>query len=76
MRMTFACGVAFAALMLPGAAFAQSTGSTEADTVGSGDIVVTGAREPGVGGVDIPNTSKNKQVLNQTFISQDRKSVV
>ncbi len=69
MRMTFACGVAFAALMLPGAAFAQSTGSTEADTVGSGDIVVTGAREPGVGGVDIPNTSKNKQVLNQTFIS-------
>ena len=69
MRMTFACGVAFAALMLPGAAFAQSTGSTEADNVGSGDIVVTGAREPGVGGVDIPNTAKNKQVLNQTFIS-------
>ncbi|WP_286165081.1 TonB-dependent receptor [Arthrobacter sp. TPD3018] len=69
MRMTFACGVAFAALMLPGAAFAQSTGSTEADTVGSGDIVVTGAREPGVGGVDIPATAKNKQVLNQTFIS-------
>jgi iron complex outermembrane receptor protein len=69
MRMTFACGVAFAALMLPGAAFAQSTGSTEADNVGTGDIVVTGAREPGVGGVDIPATAKNKQVLNQTFIS-------
>ncbi len=70
MRMTFACGVAFAALMIPGAAFAQSTGSAEADNVGSGEIVVTGAREAGVGGVDIPNTSKNKQVLNQTFISR------
>jgi len=68
MRMTLACGVAFAALMIPGAAFAQSTGSTEADEVGT-EIVVTGAREAGVGGVDIPNTSKNKQVLNQTFIS-------
>ena len=68
MRMTFACGVAFAALMIPGAAFAQSTGSTEADNVGT-DVIITGAREAGVGGVDVPNTAKNKQVLNQTFIS-------
>ncbi|MCP3733654.1 TonB-dependent receptor [Sphingomonas sp. RP10(2022)] len=70
MRMNLMLGVAAAALMLPTTAFAQSTGSAEADNVGTTDIVVTGAREAGVGGVDVPNTSKNKQVLNQTFISR------
>ena len=70
MRMKLACGVAAAALMIPAAAMAQSTGSAEADNVSSADLVVTGTRQAGVGGVEIPETSKNKQVLNQQFISR------
>ena len=68
MRNNLYLGVALAALMLPGAAFAQSTGSVDFD---EGDIVVTGARtDRGVGGVQIPDTAKAKGVLTQEFISK------
>jgi iron complex outermembrane receptor protein len=67
MRTNLLLGAAAVALMTPTAAFAQSTGSAETDNV---EVVVTGAREAGVGGIDVPETSKNKQVLNQSFISR------
>src|SRR3569833_1272630 len=52
--------------MLPGAAYAQSAGSTDFE----GDIVVTASRPQGVGGVQIPDSSKAKGVLTQQFISR------
>lgn len=67
MRTQLLIGVAAAAIMLPGAAFAQSTGSTDFDN----DIVVTAASvSKGVGGVQIPDTSKAKGVLTQEFIAR------
>jgi len=68
MRNNLFVGVALSALMLPGAAFAQSTGSVDFD---QGDIVVTAARaSTGVGGVQIPDSSKAKGVLTQEFIAK------
>ena len=68
MRMTFACGVAFAALMIPGAAFAQSTGSVEAE---EGDIVVTGSRGPvTINGVQVPDAPKARAVITQELIER------
>ncbi|MDQ2765013.1 MAG: TonB-dependent receptor plug domain-containing protein, partial [Pseudomonadota bacterium] len=65
MRTKLFAGVAFAALIMPGAAYAQSTGSADLD----GDIVVTARSTKGVGGVQIPDTSKAKGVLTQEFIA-------
>src|SRR3546814_17527820 len=66
MRMTFLTGVAFAALTIPGAAYAQSTGSLDFDN----EIVVTGARVGDVGGVEVPETTKAKAVLTQECIKR------
>jgi len=66
MRTKFFAGVAFAALILPGAAYAQSTGSADLDQ----EIVVTARGNKGVGGVQIPDTSKAKGVLTQEFIAR------
>ena len=59
-----------AAAMMPSAASAQSTGSLdfEDDEV----IVVTGTRASDVGGVDIPDTPKAKQVLTEEIIQRQR----
>ncbi len=68
MKNTLYVGVAFAALLIPGAAFAQSTGSIDFDEK---EIVVTGARtDTGVAGVLAPDTSKAKAVLTQEFIGR------
>lgn len=68
MKTKLFTGVAFAAMMIPGAAFAQSTGSTDFD---QGDIVVTAARPTkGIAGVQIPDTPKAKGVLTQEFIAR------
>ena len=56
------------ALVLPGAAFAQSTGTTDFEN--SNAIVVTGTRNAGVGGVVIPDTSKTREQLNAEFIQR------
>jgi iron complex outermembrane receptor protein len=66
MRTQFLIGVAAAAIMLPGAAYAQSAGTADFE----GDIVVTATKTKGVGGVEIPDTSKARGVLNQQFISR------
>lgn len=61
-------GVAFAALLLPASAFAQSTGSTDFE---SEEIVVTGtAANNGVEGIKIPDSPKARVVLDQEFLSK------
>ena len=67
MKKTLYYTVACAALMIPGASFAQSTGSIDFDEP---EIVVTGSRtEQGVAGVVTPDTAKAKAVLTQEFIA-------
>jgi len=66
MRTHLLIGVAAAAIIFPGAAFAQSTGSTDFEN----DIVITSTVTRGVGGVEIPDTPKAKGVLTQEFISR------
>ena len=58
-----------AALALPQAALAQSTGSVEFE---ENEIVVTGTLQSDVGGVVIPDTSKAKQVLEEEAIRRQR----
>lgn len=70
MRLKLLAGVAVAALVLPAAAHAQSTGTQAFENT---DIVVTGTRnKDGVEGVVIPDTSKARQVLTQKFIANQR----
>lgn len=69
MKNSLYLGVAAAALLIPGAAFAQSTGSIDFEE--GEEIVVTGARtDAGVAGVIAPDTSKAKAVLTQDFIAR------
>ena len=68
MRHNLLLGVATAALLLPGAAFAQSTGSIDFDA--GSDIVVTGRADKSIGGVEIPDSTKAKGVLTQEFIAR------
>ncbi len=68
MRTMLACGVAFAALMIPAAAFAQSTATIEAENP---EIVVSGQRgTPSVNGIQTPDTPKAKAVLTQELIER------
>ena len=69
MRMKLACSVAFAALMIPGAAFAQSTGSVEAED--GTDVVVTGSRgAPSVDGIQTPDSPRARAVITQELIER------
>jgi len=52
---------------MPTAAYAQSTGTVEAEKQA---IVITGSRAQNVGGVQTPDTPKAKVVLNQEIISR------
>jgi len=52
---------------MPTAAYAQSTGTVEAEKQA---IVITGSRAQNVGGVQTPDTPKAKIVLNQELISR------
>ena len=71
MRTKLFASVAFAALVLPSAAFAQSTGSTDFED--EGEIVVTGtALSNSVGGVELPNTPKSKVVIDAELIQRQR----
>lgn len=74
MRNIFLASVAAVAILAPGAAFAQSTGSIEAEE--GEEIVVTGSRtDDGIQGVVLPETSKAKGVLTQEFIRQQAQGV-
>lgn len=71
MRTKLFASVAFAALILPSAAFAQSTGSTDFED--EGEIVVTGtALSSSVGGVQLPDTPKSKVVIDSELIGRQR----
>jgi iron complex outermembrane receptor protein len=63
-KLTLLC--ATTALVMPTMAFAQSTGSVEAEN--EAEIVVTGTRTKDVGGVQAPDTPKAKAVLTSEFI--------
>jgi iron complex outermembrane receptor protein len=53
--------------MLPSAVFAQSTGTVEFE---KSTIVITGKKSTDVGGVQIPDATKAKQVVTQELISR------
>ena len=61
----FAVLLCSTAVVMPAAAYAQSTGSVEVE-----QIVITGTRSRDVGGVQNPDTSKAKVVLTQEIISR------
>lgn len=69
MRTKLFAGVAFAALYLPVAAHAQSTGSIDFE---ESEIVVTGQRDASVGGVEVPETPKSRVVINSELIRRQR----
>ena len=69
MKMKLFTSVAFAALLIPGAAFAQSTGSVDFENGGE-DIVVTARATKGIAGIQSPDTTKAKGVLTQEFIAR------
>jgi iron complex outermembrane receptor protein len=64
-KFTLLC--AASALAIPAAAFAQSTGTTEMENQ---TITITGTRTKAVGGVEIPPTTKTREVLNSDFIQR------
>ncbi len=67
MRNILLLSTAVAALAFPATAFAQSTGTVDAEE----DVVVTGARGPtSVNGISIPDTPKAKAVINQELIER------
>jgi iron complex outermembrane receptor protein len=63
-KFTLLC--ATSALAMPAMAAAQSTGTIEMEK----EIVVTGARAVNVGGVEVPATTKTREVLNSEFIQR------
>lgn len=63
-------GCAFAALMLPTAAFAQSSGTVDFEETEEAEIVVTGTRAQQVGGIQAPDTSKARAVITQENIAR------
>jgi iron complex outermembrane receptor protein len=64
-KFTLLC--ATTALVMPAAAFAQSTGTADME---KDAIVVTGTRAKSVGGVEVPATTKTREVLNSDFIQR------
>ncbi|WP_336959062.1 TonB-dependent receptor [Sphingobium aquiterrae] len=69
MKKIFLQSAAVVAIITPGAAFAQSTGSADFEDT----IVVTGASlDKGIGGVVIPNSPKAKVVLDKEIIQRQR----
>lgn len=67
MRHQFFAGAALAALIMPGMAFAQSTGSIEVED----EIVVTAqTSDNGVDGIIVPDATKARGVITQELISK------
>jgi iron complex outermembrane recepter protein len=67
MKHQLFAGAALAAFIMPGAAFAQSTGSIEVEE----EIVVTGTRnQDGVSGIVVPDAAKPRAILTQELIGR------
>jgi iron complex outermembrane receptor protein len=64
-KFTLLCATSM--LAIPSMASAQSTGTVEMEKE---PIVVTGTRVRQVGGVEVPDTSKTREVLNSEFIQR------
>lgn len=71
MRNKLFASVAFAALMIPASAYAQSTGSTEFANDAESEIVVTGTSANGIDGIVIPDGTKARQVLTNEQLMRD-----
>jgi iron complex outermembrane recepter protein len=56
------------AFVMPGMAMAQSTGTVDFENDNA--VVVTGTRTQNVAGVEVPDTSKTREVLNSAFIQR------
>jgi iron complex outermembrane recepter protein len=56
------------AFVVPGMAMAQSTGSIDFDA--ETNVVVTGTRSTDVAGIQVPDTSKTREVLTSEFIQR------
>lgn len=64
MRNQFLASVAVAAVIMPGAAYAQSTGTIDAE-----EIVVTGSRtSTGIQGIQVPDSPKARTVLSNEVL--------
>ena len=69
MKKQLFAGVALATLIIPGVAFAQSSGTIAAEEGEA--IVVTGSRvDKGIGGVLVPDTPKARTVLDNEVLRQ------
>lgn len=68
-KTILSASVATLAVALATPAMAQSTGTVDFEEA---EIVVTGARVSNVGGVEVPNTPKAKQVLDEELIRRQR----
>ena len=69
MKKMLLCSSALVAVALPGVANAQSTGAVDFE---DDEIVVTGTAEQDVGGVEIPDTPKASQVVDDELIRRQR----
>ena len=65
MKKQLFTSVALVALAIPGIAFAQSTGTIDAEET----IVVTGSRAQGIQGVQLPQTPKAQTVLTNEYLT-------
>src|SRR6476469_5783216 len=64
MKKQLFSGAALVALVIPGVAFAQSTGTIDAET-----LVVTGSRAQGIQGIQLPQTPKAQTVLTNEYLT-------
>src|SRR3954471_17105170 len=58
---------AVSALAFPSAVFAQTTGQQQMEQQ---TVVVTGSRTQSVGGIEVPRSTKAKEVLTEQFIQR------
>jgi len=65
-RIALLC--ASTAFVMPGMAMAQSSGTVDFENEDA--IVVTGTRNQNVGGIEVPDTSKTREVLGAEFIQR------
>jgi iron complex outermembrane recepter protein len=68
MKAKLLLGAGIAALIIPGVAAAQTTGSIQFE---QGDVVVTGQRDSQVAGTKIPDSGKTKVELTQAFLAHE-----
>ena len=66
MRYQFFAGVAVAALVVSSSAFAQSTGTIDAEEI----VVTASKKDDGLKGVIVPDSAKARTILTQEVIGK------